>query len=145
MRISDWSSDVCSSDLNRGADRRSGAGTAVVMTTTKVVKTRRGKKTPPSSLPRRYVWPGRMPSVSYRTYPDFRAGANPQRNRKYGYLVDDAAADSGRVPRCTLKVLIFASRRSDENTSELQSLMRISYADFCLKNKNKYPNTPMQN
>src|SRR3546814_4906148 len=26
--------------------------------------------------------------------------------------------------------------RSEEHTSELQSLMRISYADFCLKNKN---------
>src|SRR3546814_13573180 len=28
-------------------------------------------------------------------------------------------------------------RRSEENTSELQSLMRISYADFCLKKKNR--------
>src|SRR3546814_9671722 len=28
-----------------------------------------------------------------------------------------------------------ARRRSDEHTSELQSLMRISYAFFCLKNK----------
>src|SRR3546814_9419158 len=27
--------------------------------------------------------------------------------------------------------------RSEEHTSELQSLMRISYADFCLKNKKK--------
>src|SRR3546814_3508575 len=27
--------------------------------------------------------------------------------------------------------------RSEEHTSELQSLMRISYADFCLKKKNK--------
>src|SRR3546814_3747945 len=27
--------------------------------------------------------------------------------------------------------------RSEEHTSELQSLMRISYAVFCLKNKNK--------
>src|SRR3546814_7675763 len=31
--------------------------------------------------------------------------------------------------------------RSEEHTSELQSLMRISYADFCLKNK-KNTNTP---
>src|SRR3546814_3238066 len=29
--------------------------------------------------------------------------------------------------------------RSEEHTSELQSLMRSSYADFCLKNKNKQP------
>src|SRR3546814_4925700 len=30
-----------------------------------------------------------------------------------------------------------AARRSEEHTSELQSLMRISYAVFCLKNKQK--------
>src|SRR3546814_6370009 len=30
--------------------------------------------------------------------------------------------------------------RSEEHTSELQSLMRISYAVFCLKKKNKKPN-----
>src|SRR3546814_6883642 len=29
--------------------------------------------------------------------------------------------------------------RSEEHTSELQSLMRISFAAFCLKKKNKYP------
>src|SRR3546814_4874197 len=39
------------------------------------------------------------------------------------------------------------SSRSEEHTSELQSLMRISYAVFCLKQKNKHkkdnnPNTP---
>src|SRR3546814_6845004 len=33
-----------------------------------------------------------------------------------------------------------ASRRSEEHTSELQSLMRISYAVFCLKKKKKKPN-----
>src|SRR3546814_6220812 len=35
-----------------------------------------------------------------------------------------------------------ADRRSEEHTSELQSLMRISYAVFCLKNKNKRTNEP---
>src|SRR3546814_9292914 len=33
-----------------------------------------------------------------------------------------------------------AIERSEEHTSELQSLMRISYPVFCLKNKNKYNN-----
>src|SRR3546814_7806902 len=33
-----------------------------------------------------------------------------------------------------------ASVRSEEHTSELQSLMRISYAVFCLKKKNKHTN-----
>src|SRR3546814_7860868 len=32
--------------------------------------------------------------------------------------------------------------RSEEHTSELQSLMRISYAVFCLNKKNKKPNQP---
>src|SRR3546814_6836016 len=34
--------------------------------------------------------------------------------------------------------------RSEEHTSELQSLMRISYAVFCLKNKNKQVSTPIK-
>src|SRR3546814_2311437 len=33
----------------------------------------------------------------------------------------------------------FGEQRSEEHTSELQSLMRISYAVFCLKKKNKLP------
>src|SRR3546814_7841984 len=33
-----------------------------------------------------------------------------------------------------------AGRRSEEHTSELQSLMRISYAVFCLKKKRRYTN-----
>src|SRR3546814_2751829 len=35
-------------------------------------------------------------------------------------------------------------RRSEEHTSELQSLMRISYAVFCLKKKNQLQTTHMQ-
>src|SRR3546814_1107009 len=34
------------------------------------------------------------------------------------------------------------TRRSEEHTSEIKSLMRISYAVFCLKNKNKTTNPP---
>src|SRR3546814_7076051 len=36
-------------------------------------------------------------------------------------------------------------QRSEEHTSELQSLMRISYAVFCLKKKNKKKHTDYQN
>src|SRR3546814_4950464 len=36
----------------------------------------------------------------------------------------------GKIPPC---------QRSEEHTSELQSLMRISYAVFCLKKKNSNP------
>src|SRR3546814_3113791 len=38
------------------------------------------------------------------------------------------------------RVLAAAHARSEEDTSELQSLMRISYAVFCLKKKNKHTN-----
>src|SRR3546814_9639202 len=38
----------------------------------------------------------------------------------------------------TLRSAGSKSDRSEEHTSELQSLMRISYAVFCLKKKNKY-------
>src|SRR3546814_6839096 len=37
-------------------------------------------------------------------------------------------------------ILIFSWGRSEEHTSELQSLMRISYAVFCLKKKNRTNN-----
>src|SRR3546814_7861999 len=44
------------------------------------------------------------------------------------------------VAACCCEVTIV---RSEEHTSELQSLMRISYAVFCLKKKNKYNNQRM--
>src|SRR3546814_8496198 len=45
---------------------------------------------------------------------------------------NDAVLETGSVP---LDVLERHIDRSDEHTSELQSLMRISYAVFCLKKK----------
>src|SRR3546814_1173474 len=49
---------------------------------------------------------------------------------------------SGRMVGADNGVAIVAvpARRSEEHTSELQSLMRISYAVFCLKKKNKLHN-----
>src|SRR3546814_5102669 len=55
-------------------------------------------------------------------------------------LVDaDRAArgEAARDPRLARARMAFADR-SEEHTSELQSLMRISYAVFCLKKKNTY-------
>src|SRR3546814_2420911 len=40
------------------------------------------------------------------------------------------------------KIFLYDSGRSEEHTSELQSLMRISYAVFCLKKKNKTIHSP---
>src|SRR3546814_2832712 len=43
-----------------------------------------------------------------------------------------------RKPASSVKTTPGLSVRSEEHTSELQSLMRSSYAVFCLKNKNQY-------
>src|SRR3546814_1707849 len=45
----------------------------------------------------------------------------------------DGGADAGRY---RFAILLDEQARSEEHTSELQSLMRISYAVFCLKKKN---------
>src|SRR3546814_8997286 len=53
------------------------------------------------------------------------------------------ALHGGRVGIETALAQAFG--RSEEHTSELQSLMRISYAVFCLKKKNKKTNKPTDN
>src|SRR3546814_6594680 len=91
MRISDWSSDVCSSDLiHRRRARRKSPGLS-----------------PPAYLPRHTTQvPGRRTAK--------QPNAQPSVSHWY------------------------EARRSEEHTSELQSLMRISYAVFCLKKKTKH-------
>src|SRR3546814_7394067 len=55
-----------------------------------------------------------------------------------GGLRGAAAADpAGRTGQCRRAVRLVDGARSEEHTSELQSLMRLSYAVFCLKKKNK--------
>src|SRR3546814_8815078 len=51
-----------------------------------------------------------------------------------------SSALASRAARNSESVLQFGQRRSEEHTSELQSLMRISYAVFCLKKKNIHSN-----
>src|SRR3546814_3891695 len=72
-----------------------------------------------------------------RTRPN---GSDGIRGRRQPGLLRAAARHAGRAtardaaaqPHCTL---FATARRSEEHTSELQSLMRISYAVFCLKKK----------
>src|SRR3546814_9074645 len=90
MRISDWSSDVCSSDL--GIDKEF-TGEA---------------------------WPGDGITV--------------------GYLAQEPELDPTKTVKENVMdgvraVADMMARRSEEHTSELQSLMRNSYAVFCLKKK----------
>src|SRR3546814_6800109 len=104
MRISDWSSDVCSSDLCSTRLHLSARAFSTKMTT-------------PAS------WPGRRSgSMSIESKPKTRAQA----------LVAAALKTARREKRKETK-----AARSEEHTSELQSLMRISYAVFCLKKKKR--------
>src|SRR3546814_1543888 len=94
MRISDWSSDVCSSDLAAGAGSlRAGHGELLAQRFFCTCRKTRGLRSPPS-------------------------------------------VSAGSVVRHATLMLMLKLPRSEEHTSELQSLMRISYAVFCLKKKN---------
>src|SRR3546814_1446619 len=53
-------------------------------------------------------------------------------------------ADGGRRCRIAARHVEPGALRSEEHTSELQSLMRISYAVFCLKQKNKTTTTNLR-
>src|SRR3546814_8231696 len=64
--------------------------------------------------------------IELQRHPD-HLGARARRERR-----DDARIDTARHGDDDSPVL---QRRSEEHTSELQSLMRISYAVFCLKTK----------
>src|SRR3546814_10339914 len=73
----------------------------------------------------------------------FRSGrGNPEgrRHPDQQHQLDsiDRAARRHQAPRPLRRAALLQSGRSEEHTSELQSLMRISYAVFCLKKKNKY-------
>src|SRR3546814_1160153 len=110
MRISDWSSDVCSSDLLREAYRRNGdiAGNAI-----------------DESVAQRFV------SSGHRI--DRAIGIDQIAN--HAFFAASAALRAAIVLGRSSKSARGASLRprSEEHTSELQSLMRISYAGFCLK------------
>src|SRR3546814_2625521 len=115
MRISDWSSDVCSSDLR-------GAG----------VQDLRSEACAGGLTPRRRGAGG-----------EDMLGAMQDFELRVPRLLDHAAREhahreivtrwaDGRESRTD-----WAGVRSEEHTSGLQSLMRISYAVFCLKKKKK--------
>src|SRR3546814_5167105 len=53
----------------------------------------------------------------------------------YGDLFDILIIEQDRAPTENFREIIPGEYRSEEHTSELQSLMRISYAVFCLKTK----------
>src|SRR3546814_7988180 len=111
MRISDWSSDVCSSDLEQLPVARHQP--APRYHSGHIVATRRAEE---------------EGSWTDRALGDDDAGQQRRSGPRSRPTVDRAKHQ--RSP-CR------AASRSEEHTSELQSLMRISYAVFCLKKKKK--------
>src|SRR3546814_1150765 len=112
MRISDWSSDVCSSDLLLiFVERIEQRIIAVARLLFDLMKRR---------LPSRPV--GRRPIVTRAREQVFAIKLQPR---------VDIPGDAPGLARDAVGV----DHRSEEHTSELQSLMRISYDVFCLKKK----------
>src|SRR3546814_5993278 len=123
MRISDWSSDVCFSDLHpdrdgAGAERRRGVTDAVAVD----VRERHGR-------PLRNIGPGEFQAETARR-PGDQGGLACKPHVTNLFSPPCSGGSDCRVDR----------QRSEEHPSELQSLMRISYAVFCLKKK-KYKQT----
>src|SRR3546814_8290105 len=110
MRISDWSSDVCSSDLPRLA----------IFAAAAQVRDREYAALVDPGEPRRREGGGHRHVEA--------AIAIEKRRRSLGSVKAFLHHDEHRHLGAVL--------RSEEHTSELQSLMRISYAAFCLKKKN---------
>src|SRR3546814_6842713 len=115
LRISDWSSDVCSSDL---LEQEPGNGQALPFATRESV----------APVPHDRV-------EAVRQQPDQVGDAGLLENRP------DLVV--GGVPLGIAEVGTdgVVEHRSEEHTSELQSLMRNSYAVFCLKKKKQQNNT----
>src|SRR3546814_5935306 len=132
MRISDGSSDVCSSDLTE-AEWEAAAGSLDPDSGNQLDRAAAPRPRAceePRALCQMFgdVW--EWTGSAYRPHPGFRpaAGAVGEYNGKFmsGQFV--LKGGSCATPRGHM-------RRSEEHTSELQSLMRHSYAVFCLKKK----------
>src|SRR3546814_1450644 len=132
MRISDWSSDVCSSDL-------------------KVLWCRTRPDLFAPALAQAGLPPDRV--IYVEAGDDKTVLACVEEGLRHGGL-GAVVAEIGRLSMTASRRLQLAAEgtgaiglalrrwrrqteaRSEENTSEIQSLMRISYAVICLKNKN---------
>src|SRR3546814_7977312 len=117
MRISDWSSDVCSSDLpltsRRGRPRLEVSGLSMESETAHGVG---------------------IADVSFTVAGGEILGIAGVAGNGQGELLAALAGERLGDRADCLRI----NGRSEEHTSELQSLMRISYAVFCL-NKQKTP------
>src|SRR3546814_2864996 len=134
MRISDWSSDVCSSDLERlarrGVERQRQRNQQPLDGDVAVASLLRDLLGGIENTHRIVVEPRRLLRPRSRHRRDFG-------EREIGLARRLARVAARRLDQPGGHALLV---RSEEHTSELQSLMRISYAVFCLKQKNDHYN-----
>src|SRR3546814_6001701 len=130
MRISDWSSDVCSSDLHQAT----GGKAAIVRAEDDIILQRQlFMRIIAADQPVEHIVEGR----SLR--PEF-LGEGLELTMGVGIAVEQvgpAIIVIAIILALVMAIGGYAGQlgRSEEHTSELQSLMRISYAVFCLKKK----------
>src|SRR3546814_8584249 len=130
MCISDWSSDVCSSDLRENwfrldtsYDSQADGGTLTI---------RHNAESP-------LLWVAYFAPYSMERHHDLVAWAaecEGVTHRCLGTSLEGQPIDCLEMGSGDTQVWLYA-RRSAEHTSELQSLMRISYALFCVKKQKK--------
>src|SRR3546814_1778825 len=147
MRISDWSSDVCSSDLAKsdcdgrlaaGGElaRRAGAAPAPEQQHQQQARDQEYQHCRPQQDGRDNVVPKADRDVALDArLQGVQAGAAEG-------LIDlvPALAEHGEAPGAGAERRHGIPPQRQDRKSELQSLMRISYAVFCLKKKNKLHN-----
>src|SRR3546814_9112302 len=125
MRISDWSSDVCSSDLDAWQQRFDAYAEAF----------------PGEARELRTSLEAKLPDGWDADIPVFPADAKGMATREAGGKVLSAIAPKlPALTGCSADLdpsTYTAVKRSEEHTSELQSLLRISYAVFCSTKKIK--------
>src|SRR3546814_2148302 len=133
MRISDWSSDVCSSDLD---ELLVGDEDLLQATLDQLLGQARGDLLP--GLGHRLAGLG-IDQVLRQLHAAHALGIERRRPAVAGALVDHVLVEEVEdvLRRHALRLVRLQGLRSEEHTSELQSLMRISYAVFCLKKKHK--------
>src|SRR3546814_4903332 len=115
MRISDWSSDVCSSDLEALPDDEASLPQAQIRRGTGRTINNAVAASPPPNL----------------------AGTTGETTFNFEGESLQAVIKAILGDMLGQNYVIAPGVRSEEHTSELQSLMRISYAVFCLKKKKK--------
>src|SRR3546814_2642071 len=130
MRISDWSSDVCSSDL---------LGLAVDLYGLEDLAHQGEGAEAAQVAADGHVEAERATVLGEEELGAAHAGQRrAQRHRiEVGGAQHAGHALGGEQRRADALGAVLEQRRSEEHTSELQSLMRISYAVFCLKKKKK--------